>query len=183
MVESSLSGVASPAEVRYRMTMWQRTVPFLPAVVVTAAVFTTSAAGAGTTPPGGLPGLAAFWIVLLILTALFPHRFGITLTPSSAVVHNLRRRTIPWSEIRAVQTESILGTMTIVLYEANGRRTRLRAPSTGFLAWDHHFEEKFHVIGTWWLTYRGPDWNPVPPPPTWPTTPPTPDENPFAPPA
>ncbi|MEV0737646.1 hypothetical protein AB0I51_17095 [Streptomyces sp. NPDC050549] len=167
------------------MTVWQRAIPFLPAFAISAAFFGTSTTEAGTTPPGGLPGLLAFWIALLILTALFPHRFGITLTPSAAVVHNLRRRTIPWSDIQAVQPESLFGTTTIVLYEANGRRTRLRAPSTGFLARDRHFEEKFHTIGTWWLTHRGPDWTPVPPRPVWPTTPtpPAPDENPFAPPA
>ena len=86
-------------------------------------------------------------------------------------------------DIQAIQPESLLGTTTIVLCEANGRRTRLRAPSTGFLAWDRHFEQKFHTIGTWWLTHRGPGWTPVPPRPAWPTTPPTPEENPFAPPA
>ncbi|MGH1554427.1 hypothetical protein ACRAWF_28255 [Streptomyces sp. L7] len=111
------------------------------------------------------------------------HRFGITLTPSAVVVHNLRRRTIPWPDIQAVQPESLLGTTTIVLYEANGRRTRLRAPSTGFPARDRHFEEKFHTIGTWWLAHRGPDWTPFPPRPAWPTAPQAPDENPFAPPA
>ncbi|XUL89647.1 hypothetical protein ACQ86D_25940 [Streptomyces galilaeus] len=165
------------------MTVWQRTMPFLPAFVMTAILFIISTTGAGTTSPGGLPGLAAFWIVLLILTLLFSHRFGITLTPSAVVVHNLRHRTIPWPDIQAIQPESLLGTTTIVLYEANGRRTRLRAPSTGFPARDRHFEEKFHTIGTWWLAHRGPDWTPFPPRPAWPTAPQAPDENPFAPPA
>ncbi|MCX5235545.1 hypothetical protein OG824_10015 [Streptomyces prunicolor] len=40
--------------------------------------------------------MVAFWAVLLLLGSVLPSRFGITLTPSAAVVHNVRRRTIPW---------------------------------------------------------------------------------------
>jgi len=155
------------------MTMWQRTVPVLPAVVVTTALFINIRTGMPR--PGGVAGLVTFWVFLLVLTALLPaRRFGITLTPSVAVVHTLRRRTIPWADVRGIQTESIRGIKTIVLYETNGRFTRLRAPSTGFLAPDRHFEEKFHVIEDWWRTHRGPDWNPVSAPPA---------RNPVAPPA
>ncbi|MFD4556001.1 hypothetical protein ACFWP5_17060 [Streptomyces sp. NPDC058469] len=147
---------------------------------MTAALFITSRTE--MPPPGGLPGLVTFWIVLLALATLLPAYFGITLTPSAAVVRNVRRRTIPWSDIQAIQIESTLGTKSIVLHEANGRRTRLRAPTTGFPVWDRHFEEKFHTIGTWWLTHRGPDWTPTPPPPTWWNTPPTKERDPFTPP-
>lgn len=163
------------------MTRWQRTAPVLPAVVVTTILFINIRTG--TLRPGGLLGLVTFWFFLLVLTSLFARRFGITLTPSAAVVHNLRRRTIPWADVRGIQTESFRGTTTIVLYETNGRFTRLRAPSTGLLARDRDFEEKLHVIGDWWLTHRGADWNPVSVPPARPAGPRTPDENPFAPPA
>lgn len=145
--------------------------PVLPSVVITTFLFIN--VGTRMPRPGGLLGLATFWFFLLVLTALFPARFGTTLTPSAAVIHSWRRRTIPWADIRGIQTESTRGTKTIVLYEANGRVTRLRAPSTGFLAPDRHFEEKFHVIGDWWLTHRGPDWSPVSAPSAL---------NPFAPP-
>ncbi|MFI6407929.1 hypothetical protein [Streptomyces sp. NPDC050548] len=145
------------------MTMWQRTAPALPAVFATTVLFINIRTGMPR--PGGLLGLATFWILLLTVKTVFPPRFGITLTPSAAVVHNLRRRTIPWSDVRGIHTESIRRTTTIVLYEANGRFTRLRAPSTGFHGRDRHFEEKFHVIENWWLTHRGPDWSPVSAPP------------------
>lgn len=179
-VESSPSATSSPGEVRYRMTVWQRATPFMPTVVATAVLFVTSRNE--IPPPGGLPGLVTFWIVLVVVGALLPAYFGVTLTPSAAVVRNIRRRTIPWADIQAIRIESILGTKSIVLHEANGRSTRLRAPTTAFLAWDRRFEEKFHVIGTWWLTHRGPDWTPAPPPPAWWITPPTQERNPFAPP-
>ncbi|MGW0824692.1 hypothetical protein [Streptomyces sp. NPDC002845] len=112
-------------------------------------------------------GLVVLWIAVLVLGVLLPFYFGVTLTSSAAVVHGLRRRTILWSDVQAIQVESIMGTRTVVIHEAGGRRTRLRAPTTGFLAWDRRFEEKFHVIGRWWLDHRGTDWTPVPPPRAW----------------
>ncbi|MHB9860539.1 hypothetical protein [Streptomyces sp. YIM S03343] len=95
---------------------------------------------------------------------IIPAPPGITLTPSAAIVRRVRKRTIPWSNVQAIQVESYAGSRTVVIYEAGGRRTRLRAPITGFLSWDRGFEEKFHTIGRWWLAHRGPDWVPVPPP-------------------
>lgn len=179
-MDSSPSGRPSPDEVRIRMAVWQRTTPLLPMAVVTAVLFTTS--GTEFRPPGGLLGVVAFWTVLLVLGNILPSRFGITLTPSAAVVHNLRRRTIPWSDIQAIQVQSTAGIKSIVLHEANGRSTELRAPTTGFLSWDRHFNEKLHTMETWWQTHRGPDWTPIPPPPAWWNTPPTPDRDPLAPP-
>jgi hypothetical protein len=83
----------------------------------------------------------------------------------------------------SVQIESLFGSRTVVIYEAGGRRTRLRAPITGFLSWDRRFEEKFHTIGRWWLDHRGPDGAPVPPPKAQWGGPPASDGNPYAPPA
>ncbi|MFJ9375284.1 hypothetical protein [Streptomyces sp. NPDC101455] len=148
--------------------------------VVTAAFYT--APGTDISPPGGVPGAVAFWVTLLVLGNILPFRLGITLTPSAAVVHNLRRRTIPWADIQAIQVQSSAGIKSIVLHEANGRSTELRAPTTGFLSWDRHFQDKLHTIETWWQTHRGPDWTPIPPPAAWWNTPPTPDRNPLAPP-
>ncbi|WP_405949129.1 hypothetical protein OG588_24170 [Streptomyces prunicolor] len=162
------------------MAVWQRITPFLPTAVGTTVLFIAS--GTEFHPPGGLSGVVTFWVAVLVLGNILPSRFGITLTPSAAVVHNVRRRTIPWAEIQAIQVQSTAGIKSIVLHEANGRSTELRAPTTGFLSWDRHFNEKLHTIETWWQTHRGPDWTPIPPPPAWWNTPPTPDWNPFAPP-
>jgi len=96
------------------------------------------------------------------LTVMFtPPTFSITLSPHMAQVRNARRRTIYWSDVQAIRIEKKrLGNRAIVIYEANGRQTRLRAPVTGFLLWDRRFDEKFHVIGQWWLDFRGPEWKP-----------------------
>lgn len=168
--------------IRYRLTRSQRLLPVLPGFAValpSQILFWLDGEPAG---PGLVPGLL-IWGVLLPLVLIASRSFGVTLTPSEAVAHNLRRRTIPWSDVQAVQIESLLGSRTVVIYEAGGRRTRLRAPTTGFLSWDRGFEEKFHTIGRWWLDHRGPDWVPVPPPGVWWGGPPASHGNPYAPPA
>lgn len=139
-------------------------------------------------PDGGSSGFAlgtglVIWGVLLPLLLITSRSFGITLTPSAAVVHDFRRRSIPWSDVQAVQIEVLLGSRTVVICEAGGRATRLRAPTTGFLGWDRGFEEKSHTIGGWWLDHRGPDWTPVPSPWTPWGGPAAPPGNPYAPPA
>lgn len=81
-------------------------------------------------------------------------RFGVVLTPWTAEVHNLRRRVIWWPDVEAIRVERVMFSRTVVIYEFGGRRTRLRAPITGFLFWDRRFEEKYHAIGRWWLEHR-----------------------------
>ncbi|MFE7712274.1 hypothetical protein ACFU6I_42485 [Streptomyces sp. NPDC057486] len=150
-----------PECIRYRLTPLQRLLPMLPAAVIMPAFQVSIWLDGG--PVG--PPLTSVVLPFVLLIALRP--FGITLTQSAAVVHNLTRRTIPWADVQAIQVESFFGARTVVIYEAGGRRTRLRAPITGFLNWDRTFEEKFHVIGRWWLYHRGPDWAPGPPPRAW----------------
>ncbi|MFE7795787.1 hypothetical protein [Streptomyces sp. NPDC057460] len=120
------------------------------------------------------------WVAALFVLLVLGQYLGVTLTESTAIVHNLRRRTIQWSNVQAIRVERVQGTQTVVIYEAGGRRTRLRAPITGFLNWDRGFEEKFRTIGRWWLDHRGPDWAPVPLPGAQWSSPVAPDENPFA---
>lgn len=173
--------VGGSPRLRYSATVWQRLGPLFPLFVVGTGFLAMSLTG--SPPPDALTPWLAFWGGLLVVDILLPVYFGVTLTESAAVVRNLRRRTIPWADIQSIQIEPVMGTRTVVLYETNGRRTRLRAPSTGFLAWDRRFEEKFHVIGQWWLTHRGPDWTPAPPPQTWWNAPPNPAPNPARDPA
>ena len=79
---------------------------------------------------------------------------GLVLTPWTAEVTKLRQRIVWWPDVREIRVERHQLMRTIVLYEHNGQRTRLRVPITGFLAWDRHFEEKYHTIGHWWLEHR-----------------------------
>ncbi|MFF3468162.1 hypothetical protein ACFYXB_39050, partial [Streptomyces sp. NPDC002619] len=80
---------------------------------------------------------------------------GVTLTPEAAVVHNLRRRTIPWTNVSEVAVESFSGGRRVVLYETDGRRTPLRMPSSGFLSRDRRFDDKVAAIRSWWLANGG----------------------------
>ncbi|MER6533734.1 hypothetical protein ACWDE0_09275 [Streptomyces sp. 900105755] len=180
-MEESQVAATPPEHVRYRLTNLQRLLPVLPgfAVVLPSQVLLWLEGGSRVSIL--VPGLL-IWGVLLPLVQITARRFGVTLTPTAAVVHNFRRRTIPWADVQAIRIESALGSRTVVIYEAGGRRTRLRAPATGFLSWDRGFEEKFHTIGGWWLRHRGPDWVPVPPPGVWWGGPPASHGNPYAPP-
>ncbi|MFJ7969162.1 hypothetical protein [Streptomyces sp. NPDC096324] len=162
MTEPQVSGAPAPEEVRFRPGMRQCVLPLL---LMTVCLWSGTVLRA--VADVGLPVFDVWtpvlWIVLVV-SVVSP--FGITLTPSAARVHDLRRRTVPWTSVQSVRIEHVAGGRVVVLYEADGRRTRLRAPVTGFLQRDRDFEEKFHVIGQWWLAHRGSDWVPVPPPGT-----------------
>ncbi|MFE2095893.1 hypothetical protein [Streptomyces sp. NPDC059468] len=179
-MEQSQVEAVPPERIRYRLTRLQRLLSALPAFFIVALQVLLWLDGG---PFGPLRFSLLVWAVLLPVALITSRPFGVTLTPSAAVVHNFRRRTVPWSNVQAVRIESLFGSRTVVIYETGGRRTRLRAPITGFLSWDRSFEEKFHTIGRWWLDHRGPDWTPVPPPGAWWGGPMTPDGNPYAPPA
>lgn len=146
--------------VEFRMTVLQRLMPMASAVIgCVLALAAVQLMGEPTSFDAILHGLAAPLIGALIGT-LAPPTYRITLSPHMAQVRNLRRRTIYWSDVQVIRIEKQFTNRTIVIYEADGRKTRLRAPVTGFLVWDRRFEEKFHVIGQWWLDFRGPDWQP-----------------------
>lgn len=134
--------------VRFRLTVWQQ-LPFyfLWALILTEEAFFTFA----THIRLALPVTSVLILPLVFLTRWF----GVTLTPDEAIVHNLRRRRIAWRDIQTIQAERLFGNRIVVLYEASGRRTRLRAPLSGFLNWDRRFEEKFDAIGQRWSTHRG----------------------------
>lgn len=149
--------------VRFRPTWYQRLAPLLPGALLVTSL--TIAAPLLSPHPAGpdFTFAAAVWLAMpaaLLLSA----RFGVTLTPTAAVVHNPRRRTIPWADVQGIWIESGRGVRRVVICEAGGRITTLRAPATGALYQDAAFEEKFRTIGEWWLRHRGPQWTPLPQP-------------------
>ena len=147
---SSTQGVWTTDTIRYNLTRFQRLPAFVGVAIVLGSWLATSfklGNRAATSPL-----IVLFVIELLVLGAL-P---GTTLTPYEAIVgQGLRRRRIPWDDVASIEIQNRLGNRVIAIYQTNGRRTRLRAPITGFLNWDKQFEEKFHVIGRWWLDHRG----------------------------
>jgi hypothetical protein len=70
-------------------------------------------------------------------------------------VHNLQVRTIRWVDIASVSTDRMLGSTYVIVWEASGRSTRLRAPTTGLLAWDRDFQAKYQTITAWHQALRG----------------------------
>lgn len=179
LVEQLQVEAVPPERIRYRCTRLQRVLPVLPLLLIvggTTVIDWVTLKRTGSEIAESLGMWAALSLVLLILGQYL----GVTLTESTAIVHSLRRRAIQWSNVQAIRVERFQGVQTVVIYEAGGRRTRLRAPITGFLCWDRGFEEKFRTIGRWWLDHRGPDWTPVVLPGAQWSGPPVPDGNPFA---
>lgn len=159
-VRDATSGTES---VRYRLTPWQMIMP----CTIFAAVLIGAFVAWFLEPQPGLTDaqrhqlatsnavIYAVLVVLMLLAVWQSRRWGVVLTPTEARVYVLRRRVIRWSDVRAVTWETSFGARSVVLHEAN-RRTSLRAPCTGFLAWDRNFEAKYHTIEQWWLTHREP---------------------------
>ncbi|MEV7326349.1 hypothetical protein [Streptomyces sp. NPDC093970] len=177
-MERRQAATTSAEGIRYRLTPLQSLPSVAPALVITVVQILFWLDGETTLP---LIDTLLMWAVLLSVLLFTSRRLGVSLTPSAAIVYNLRRRTVPWSNVQAIHVESLLGSQTVVIYEAGGRCTRLRAPITGFLNRDRDFEEKFHSIGRWWMDHRGPDWVPVPPPEPWWHDQPAPGGNPYRP--
>jgi hypothetical protein len=102
--------------------------------------------------------VSALWVAL----GLWMRTRGVDLTQESVVVHAVRRRSIPWSQVQAVlrQVEP-LGTWAILLILHGGERVVLRLPTT---VWGGsggaEYERSFHRIGQWWLAHRGASWRP-----------------------
>ncbi|MFH7340219.1 hypothetical protein [Streptomyces sp. KHY 26] len=147
--------------VRYRAS-WQQTLPL--ALILGAVVLTqwsNPLLWAHQRPglfdmPFGSRILALVLPLLITLELWVLSRYvGVTLTPEAVVVHNLRRRTIPWSRVAEVAVEPFTGGRRVVLYETDGRRTPLRVPSSGFLSRDRRFDEKAAAIRGWWLAGGG----------------------------
>ncbi|WP_329119509.1 hypothetical protein [Streptomyces sp. NBC_01465] len=142
--------------IRFRPTPQQILLPMLPALVVFGSqlllLLTEHDDGFGRT----MREVLLVLIPVVFLAALPLNLWaGVTLTPTEVLVHSIRRRTIPLSDIRGINIEARMGVKTVVITDLHGRRTRLRAPLHGFLSPDSHFEQKFHTIGQWWLAHRG----------------------------
>ncbi|UGQ14195.1 hypothetical protein LO772_11720 [Yinghuangia sp. ASG 101] len=113
-----------------------------------------------STPTSLFPGVAM--LVMFFVSA----RWGAVLTPYGLTAKGLTTRHFAWPEIAMVEVSRFLGTQTVRLTLANGKRTRLRAPVSGWGAQDAHFPMKAYTIWQWWAAGSGrvaqPD-GPVPP--------------------
>jgi hypothetical protein len=152
--------------VRFRPTFWQSAYLFVFLAIVGVGQIVLRFTGPRPSVPDTLTpaehhelfvfNIVAMSVALVLFTLgfLLNRRLGITLTPTEARVHKVRRRDIPWSEISGVAVETQFGTRYVVLYDAISGHTRLRAPITGLPIPDRRFEEKYHTIGQWWLAHH-----------------------------
>ncbi|MGW1070144.1 hypothetical protein ACWD4F_37280 [Streptomyces aureus] len=156
-VESS----GTPDRVRFRAS-WRQSLPL--SLVLGASVLMQLSnpllwghEGAGSLGlPSGLRVLSLVMVFLVLFELWVLGRYvGVTLTREAVVVHNLRRRTIPWTAVAEVAVEPVFGGRRVVLYETDGRRTPLRMPSTAFLASDRRFDDKVATIRSRWLAAGG----------------------------
>ena len=109
----------------------------------------------GPTARATVSSAATFCVVWGVSAALVYRWQGVTLTPQALRVHSLSPRTIPWPDIDSVTADRVLGTTYVIVTETSGRRTRLRAPCTGLLAWDGAFDRKHQTLVDWHQALRG----------------------------
>ncbi|MDX6355500.1 MAG: hypothetical protein QOF98_2403, partial [Streptomyces sp.] len=152
------------AGVRYRASWPQRLLTVAPVLfLIWSSLYVNAWPWERSSGPDGQPlwfrtEAVALPVVLLLSAYMQGWWVGITLTPREAVVRNLRRRTIAWTGVAAVEVEAFGGGgRRVVLYETEGRRTPLRMPSTAFLAGDRKFDAKAAAVRDWWLAHGGAD--------------------------
>ncbi len=138
--------------VRFRLTRRQRSIWLIAGVLqlVPAGLVIVAGGGAFRVLLLGYPP------ILYGLIYVLQGRFGVDLFPECAVARGVRRRIVSWDRVQAIEPRRRQAMQLIVLVEPD-RRSRLRAPATGFLYRDPRFDEKLATIRSWWLDHRGPD--------------------------
>lgn len=138
--------------VRFRLTRRQRSIWLIAGVLqlVPAGLVIVAGGGAFRVLLLGYPP------ILYGLIYLMQGRFGVDLLLECAVARGARRRIVSWDRVQAIEARRWQAIQVIVLVEPD-RRSRLRAPATGFLYRDPRFDEKLATIRSWWLDHRGPD--------------------------
>jgi hypothetical protein len=106
--------------------------------------------------------LRCMW-VLLVALMLWGMTWGVDLTPESANIRGIRRRSISWREVQAVLRYEQAGRTSVRLILENGKRVTLRAPARLWGLGAAAYDRDFHQIGQWWLAHRGESWRPLRP--------------------
>jgi hypothetical protein len=127
---------------------------YLAAVIVVLFIYSLS-------PVDGARWFFYYWLALGPIIFVMNSWFGLDLTATEAKVNSFRRRRVPWSAVQAVTQEPFMGGRRVVLWTVAGERVPLRAPIVDFTGiGGGAFEDRFHVIGRWWLAHRGSAWAP-----------------------
>jgi len=107
-------------------------------------------------------GLAPLWLMgpAILAVALWTLTWGVDLTPESANLRGIRRRSIPWQEVQAVVRTGPTGSSMVRLILENGKHVWVRAPRRVWGFGGARFDRDFDRIGQWWLAHRGESWRP-----------------------
>jgi hypothetical protein len=133
---------------------------FIPAFALGTSLFDLFLELQNQHHPAELKLFALVWVPIILLGGFTTTWFGVNLTSDELVVHNLRRKNVPWSKVQAITTESAGSGWRAVVWTEDGTRIPLRAPSAPFRRRSARFERQFAQLGDWWLDHRGPDWQP-----------------------
>jgi hypothetical protein len=108
-------------------------------------------------------GLAPSWLMgpVIVAVALWELTWGVDLTPESANLRGIRKRSIPWQEVQAVVRYGPTGSSMVQLILENGRHVWVRAPQRVWGFGRARFDRDFDRIVQWWLSHRGEAWRPV----------------------
>jgi hypothetical protein len=132
--------------------------------VVMAGLFLVIA-GSNWTRDDQIGNSPPFWLALagvIVAQSLWELTWGVDLTPESAVLRGVRRRSIPWREVQAIVPYEHGGSRLVRLIPQNGKPVTLRAPRSWWRLGGAAYERDFHRIDQWWLAHRGGSWRPVP---------------------
>ena len=104
---------------------------------------------------GGSAKTALAGLVLIAMAAA-TWWVGTSANRRGIVVHAVPSLVIPWDEVHEIEVENQMGIKTVVVHHGRAvrRRTRLSAPTTGFLGRDADFQEKVRVLRTYWAAHR-----------------------------
>jgi hypothetical protein len=118
--------------------------------------------------PGSLLWSVWAWLAVggaMLALGLWLGTLGVDLSPESATVRGLRRRTIPWTDVQEVAFRRRLDAWLVQLVTTKGKRFTLRASTTrrgqGALA----LERDYDRIGQWFLAHQDTSARPAEPEP------------------
>jgi len=154
MMKRVVGGAAPEAEIRYRATLLQLTLPVF-AATCTALAFVILIALRSAHPLTAAEVRESIGPIFVLASAYayFAREHGITLKPGGMEVNKMRKRVIGWEGIADISIERELVYRVVIVRDVGGRRIRLPVPESYL---DHGFDEKVRVIQSCWL--RKHDW-------------------------
>ena len=116
-----------------------------------------------TVVPSSSMLMAGGWLLLAVLSFLASRRIATVLTPDGLIRQRLGSERIPWPDIQAFEVRQNLAGQYVLVRTVDGkeRELQLQLSMNNRGAASDRFTERLGLVQQYWLTYRGPDWQPV----------------------